>query len=150
MAAHDFRQPGSLRQTAGRCVDYLGRLAEILGAYCSWRNHAERLYVLDSVVIESVNGAARDAKCLSGPDIDLFSVHCPGCHSFNTVDSFFIMIVAMGRSCQALCARNDELECRDAATGVLPGDQEANYKCSQADDLIGRIAAEIHGRGLHV
>src|SRR5512146_455170 len=59
MAAHNFHQPGSVRQTAGRCVDYLSRLAEIFGAYCSWRNHAERLYVLDSVVIEPVDGTAR-------------------------------------------------------------------------------------------
>ena len=49
-AARTSRSDGS--------VDHLGSLAEILRTYRSGRDHAERLHVMDSVVIEPVNGAS--------------------------------------------------------------------------------------------
>src|SRR5215470_4236017 len=115
MAAHDLRQLGSVRETTRGCVDYLGRFTEILRPDCSWRNHAECLYVLASVVIEAMNGPARNAECLPRPDIDLPSVDRPGRDSVYAVNHLFVMVVAMGRSCQALCAGDKELKCRDAA-----------------------------------
>ena len=74
MAAHDLRHLRSVRRPTGRRVDHLGRLAEKLRTDRSWRDHAERLRVLASVVIEPVNGAARNAECLPWPDVNLFSV----------------------------------------------------------------------------
>jgi hypothetical protein len=61
VATHDFRQLCSVGRTTGRRVDYLGRLAEILRPYRRWRDHAERFHVMDSIVIEPVNGTARNA-----------------------------------------------------------------------------------------
>ena len=58
MAAHDFRHLYPVRRTAGRSVDHLGQLTEILRTYRSRRDHAQRLSFLGSVVIKPVNGAA--------------------------------------------------------------------------------------------
>ncbi len=117
MAAHDFRHLCSVRRTTGRCVDDFGSLPEILGAYRRGRDHAKRLRVLDSVVIEPVNGASGNAKCLPRPDVNLFPVDSPGRHSVDAVDRLFIMVVAMGRGRQALRGPGPaSLKGRNAAT----------------------------------
>ena len=59
MAVHDFRHLCSVRRTTGRRVHHLGRLAEILRTYRGWRDHAERLHISASVVIEPVDGPSR-------------------------------------------------------------------------------------------
>ena len=66
--------------------------------------------------------AAGNAERLSRPDVDLFSVDSPGRHPLDAVDGLFVMVVPMGRSRQALRARDNELKCRYAATRVLSGD----------------------------
>ena len=86
MAAHDLRHLCPVRWTTSRRVDYLGRLAEILRTYSRWRDHAERFHILDSIVIGPVNGAARNAKCLSWSDVHLFPVDGPGRHILDAVD----------------------------------------------------------------
>src|SRR5512136_2329509 len=81
VAAHDFGHLRSVWRTTSGCVDHLGSFAEILRTNRRRRDHAERLRVLDSVVVEPVNGAARNTQCLSRADVDLFSVDGPGQHS---------------------------------------------------------------------
>src|SRR5579859_1114494 len=116
VATHDFRQLCSVGWATGRRVDYLCRLPEILRSYRCRGNQAERFYLMDPMVIEPVNGAAGNAQCLSRADLNLFSIDGPGRHSLDAVDRFFVMLVAMGRSCQALRTRDNELKCRYAAT----------------------------------
>jgi transposase len=100
-------------------VDHLGSLTEILRTYHGWRDHPERLHVLNSVAIESVNGASRNAQCLPQPDMNLFFVHSPSQHSVDAVDRLLVMVVAMRWSRQALRARNYELKGRDTASRCL-------------------------------
>lgn len=93
MTAHDLRHPCSIWRSVGRCVDHLGRLAEILWTDCGRRDYAERFRVLAAIVVEPVNGAARNAECLSRPDVDWFSVNRPGQHSGGAVDRLLVMVV---------------------------------------------------------
>src|SRR5215475_7016682 len=99
IAAHDLRQLGSVRWAATRRVDYLSRLTEILWTDRSWRDHAEHFHVMDSVVIEAVDGATRNAECLSRPDVDWPSVNSPGQRSVYAVDRLLVMVMAVGGSC---------------------------------------------------
>src|SRR5829696_3630127 len=122
VAAHDLRHLRSVWRTTARRVDHLGRLPEILRTDRSWRDHANRLYVLHSMVIEPVNRAARNAECLSLCDVDLFSVDSPGQDSVEAIDRLLVMVVAMRRCRQALRAGDSELKGCDAAMRVFPGD----------------------------
>jgi hypothetical protein len=61
VAAHNFDHLRSVRRPTGSRVDHLSSLAKILRAYRGWRDHAKRLCILASVVIEPVNGASRNA-----------------------------------------------------------------------------------------
>src|SRR5690242_16930452 len=64
VAAHDLGHLRSVRRPAGRCLDYLGSLAEILWTERRRRDHAKRLHVPAAVVVEPVDGAARNAERL--------------------------------------------------------------------------------------
>ena len=126
VAAHDLRHPCSIRRTTRRRVDHLGSLAEILRTYHGWRDHAERLRFPNSVVIEPVNGASWNARCLPRSNIKLFSVHSPGQHSVDAIDRLLVMVVAMRWSRQTLRARDNEFKGRDAAGRGFSGEQEKN------------------------
>ena len=78
MSAHDLRHLGSVRRTTSRRVDYFGGLTERLRTDRGWRDHAERLYVLASVVVEPVHGAARNAECLRQLDVGICGCICVG------------------------------------------------------------------------
>ena len=125
-------------------------LAEILRTYRGWRDHAECLRVLASVVIEPVNGAPRNAKCLPRPDVDLFSVDSPGQNSVDTVDRLLVMVVAMRWRRQALRTRDTKLKGRDAAGRIVPGEQEAHRERPDTDGLVGRIDVEVDSLLCHV
>src|SRR5258708_8387358 len=119
MAAHDFGHLDSVRWPTGRRLHHLGCLAEILRTDRGWCDHAESLHVLAAVVVEAVNGAARNAEGLSRPDVDRFAVDGPGRHALEAVDRLFVMIVAVRRSRQTLRAGDREFEDGDAACRLL-------------------------------
>ena len=77
VAEHDFHQLCSVRRTIACRVDYPGRLAEELRTYRRWCDQAECPRVLDSIVIESVYRAPRNAQRLPRPDVDLFPANAP-------------------------------------------------------------------------
>src|SRR5271157_3357405 len=143
VATHDLHHLCAVRWTTCRRVDHLGRLAEILRTYRSWRNYTERLHVLACLVIEPMNGAARNAERLSRPDIDLFSIDSPSQHSVDAVDRLLVMVVAVRWHRYALRTRDHELKDRDAATRVISGKQEAHRERPEADSLVGRIDVEV-------
>ena len=126
MAAHNFYHLYAVRRAASRRVDHLGGLSEILRANRGRRDQTERRRVLLSIVVKPVNDAARNAERLSRPDVDLLPVHGPGQHSSNAVDRLFVMVMAVGRSRQALRAWNYDLKCRDVSARILAGNQKAN------------------------
>ena len=137
VAAHDFHQFCSVRRASGRGVNYLGRFPKILWTYRCWCDQAQCLRVVDSVVIEPVNGAVRDAKRLSRLDVDLFPSHGPRQYSVDAVDRLLVVIVTMRWSRQALRTRDNDLECRNAATGIISGNQETDHKRPETDHLVG-------------
>lgn len=145
MAAHDVRHLCSIRRTAGRRVDHLCSFAEKLRTYRGGRDHAERLYVLDSVVIEPVSGTSRNAQCLPWPDVNLFSVHGLGQHSVDAIDGLLKLVVAMRGCWQALGTRDHEHKGRNAASRVVPGEQEAHSERSQAIRPAQRAASTRMG-----
>ena len=143
MTAHDLRHPGAVRRPAGRCVDHLGGVAEILWPDRGRRDQAEHLHVLAAVVVEAVNGAARNAERLSRPDVEALAVHSPGQHPFDAVDRFFVVFVAVRRRRQTLRGRDRQLEQGDAPTRVVSRDQEAHTERPEMDGLVGGIDLEV-------
>src|SRR5690348_16392182 len=147
---HNLRHLLPVRRPAGRRVDHLGGFTKILRTNCGRRDHAEPFRVLAAVVVEPVNGAARNAERLPGLDFELFSVDRKCQHSVDDVDRLFVMVVAMRWRCQTLPGRNSALKNRDAAARVLSGDQEADRDRPEADGLVGRIDLEIQGLSCHL
>ena len=121
VSSHYFGHLYAVRRPASRRLDDLCSLAEILRTDRRWSNHAECPCIVDSIVIEPMNGATRNAYCLSRSDFELFSVDRPGQHPVDAVNGFFVMVVAMGRSRQALRGRDNNFKCRDAAARVFAG-----------------------------
>src|SRR5713101_1477775 len=150
MAAHDLRHLRSVRRSTACRVDHVSALAEILRTDRSWRDHAQRLHVLYSMVIEPVNGAARNAECLSRPDVDLFSVDCPDQDSVDAIDRLLVMVVAMRRCRQALRAGDSELKGRDATIRFFSGDQEAYGERPETDGFVRRIDVHVDGLPYHL
>ena len=97
------------------------------------------------MVLEPVNGAARNAECLSRPDVDLFSVDSPNQDSVDAIDRLFVMCVAMRRRRQALCTGDSELKGRDAAIRFVSGDQEAYGERPETDGFVRRIDVQVNG-----
>src|SRR6185437_4188347 len=102
MTAHDLGHLGSVRWAPGGRIDDRGGLTEKVRSDGGRRDHAERLGLPISVVLEPVHGTARDAERLAGSDLDGPSVHGPRQRAFDAVDGLFVMIVAMGWPQQAL------------------------------------------------
>jgi len=87
-----------------------GDLAEILRTNGSRSDHTQDLYIPAPVVVETVNGAARDAECLSRANIDFLCAKRPARHSFNTKNGFFVMVMAMCRRIQTVSEWDNELK----------------------------------------
>jgi hypothetical protein len=91
-----------------------------------------------------MNGAARNAERLTRPHVEGHAIHGPRQHAVDAVDRLLVVIVAVGRSLEALRTRNHQLERRDAAVRLGAGDQEAHSERSDADRLVGRVDAKVH------
>ena len=65
--AHDLNHLRAVRQAGGCGGRRLGRFAKKLRTDCGRRDRAEHLYVLTAIVVEPVNGKARNAQRLSRP-----------------------------------------------------------------------------------
>src|SRR5262245_15310276 len=62
------------QRRSGGGVDRFSRLAEELRTDRGGRDGAQSLHVLTALVVEAMNGAARDAEGLPGSDINPFAV----------------------------------------------------------------------------
>lgn len=137
VTAHDLCHLYAVGWTAGR------RLTEKLRTDRSRCDQAQRFRVLSAVVLKAVDGPTRNAKRLPWPDVNLLSLHSPCQHSFEAVNGLFVMVMAMGRTRQALRSWDHNLKRSDAASRLFSGDQEANRQRSEPDGLIGRIDIDI-------
>jgi hypothetical protein len=99
---HYFGHLYAVGKPASRRVDDLRRLAKISWTDGGRRNQAQCPRGADSIVIEPVNGAAGNAKCLSRSELEWFPVDSPGQHSVDSVNGLFVMVVTMCGSRQAL------------------------------------------------
>ena len=70
MAAHDLHHLRGIGRTPRR----LRHFKKILRTDCSGCNDAQDFHVLGAVVVEPVNGAPRNAKRLSRPNVDQLAV----------------------------------------------------------------------------
>jgi hypothetical protein len=75
----------------------------------------------------------------------LFSIDRPGQHSGDAVNRLFVVIVALRWSHQPLGARYKELKGCNRTGRVVTSDLEADSERPEANDLIGRIDAEVDG-----
>ena len=121
-------------------VDHLGRFTEERWTDRGRRDQAERLDV--GRWRRCRTDARRRGECTAPVPARPRSASCRRsrsarrrCHR----SRLFVFVVAVGRSCQALPARNDHLEGSDAAPEFSACDQEAHAEPAQADGLIGRI-----------
>src|SRR5262249_55216143 len=143
MAAHDFAHLDSVRWPTSRRLHNLGSLAEILRTDRGWRNGTEHLHISAAVVVEPVNGAARNAEGLPWPDVDPFAIYRPGQHPLDAVDRLFVVVVTVCGRRQPLRGGDCELEEGEAATRVFSRDQEAHAERPEADGLVGGIDLDV-------
>src|SRR5205085_4888540 len=132
-----------VRRPASCCGDQLGSLAEILGTDRGWSDGTERLRVVAAVVVEPMNGAARNAEGLARTNVHAVSVDGPGQHALDPVNGLFVVIVAVRRSRQTLRRGNRELEDGDTAARVVSCDQEAHGEWPETNGLVGGIDANV-------
>src|SRR5690348_5309723 len=85
MTLHDFQHLCLVGWTASRSFQQGECFAEILWADCGRRDNAERLRIRIRVVIEAMNGAARNAERFPMPDIDCSSFDGPCQGPFDAV-----------------------------------------------------------------
>src|SRR5262245_40378079 len=78
VSTHYFGHFYAVGKPASRSVDDLRGVAEILWTDCGGCNQAQCPRRADSIVIEAVNGTARNAKCLPRSELELFAVDRPG------------------------------------------------------------------------
>src|SRR4051812_43761652 len=102
MAAHDLAHLDPVRRPACGRLEQREGLAKILRTDRRRRNHAERLRVVTPEIVEPMDRTAGDAERLSRSDGDGPPVDGPGQDSREAVDRLLVMIVAVGRSRQAL------------------------------------------------
>src|SRR5689334_908932 len=96
-----------------------------------------------------MNGAARDAQCLSWRNLDRFSLDSPRQGTLEAINRFLVMIVAMSRRRQALTTANHELKCRHAASGMAAGDKKADRNGTEAERFIRRVHGKFDGLSRH-
>lgn len=67
-----------------------GGFTKILRTDCGGRDNTKCFHILVAVVVKAVNGAPRNAECLSRPNIDLFSIYSPCQDSSDPVDRLLV------------------------------------------------------------
>jgi len=120
---HHFRAIG--RATASG-VYYFGSFSEVRGAHYRGGYDGELLYILVAEIIEAVHRASGDAQRLPGTNLDGRAVNRPGKDTLDTVEDLFVGIVLVGRRRQLLPDRDENLEHRDASTGIIAGEEESD------------------------
>ena len=126
MTAEDinhFRAIG--RAAAGGC-DYFGGFSEVCGAHYRGRYDGELFHILVAEIIEAVHRASGDAQRLPGTNLDGRAVNRPGKDALNTVEYLLAGIVLVGWRRQLLPDRDENLEDRDASTGIIAGEEESD------------------------
>src|SRR5579864_881654 len=108
----------------GGGIDYFCGLSEVRGAHHRGRYDGELLRIFVAEIFEAVHRASRDAQRLPGINLDGRAVNRPGKDALDTVEDFLVGIVLVGRRCQFLSDRDDNLEHRDASAGIIAGEQE--------------------------
>src|SRR3954470_18001018 len=139
VAAHDLRHPRPVRRTPWRGIEDLCRLAKELRADRGRRDEAEGSSVLAAVVVEPMDGAARNAQCLPDADLDRLSVDGPGQHPLDAIDRLVVVVVAVSGRRQPLPARYHDFECGEAAGGLVRRQKESYGEWPEPDRLVGRI-----------
>lgn len=103
----------------------------------------KRLHILGPVVIEPMNGTARNTEGLPGANFDLHALDGPRQHACDPVNRLLVMVMAMSWSGKTLPTRDHKLKGRDASGRVLSCDQETDHERSQRDWLVGRVGADV-------
>ena len=141
MAKHDAYHSLAIRHAPSGCGDSFGALAEILRADCRRCDYAKRLRIVQLMVVEAVYSASWDAECLSPADLNFIAIDSPGEDALKSVNSLFIVKMAVGRCHEASAAFYGEFECSYAAVGVITCYEEADGEASERNCFVRRIEA---------
>src|SRR3954470_4616961 len=101
-------------------------VAEVGGAHYRGTYDGELFHILVAEIIEAVHRASGDAQRLPGTNLDGRAVNRPGKDALNTIEYLLVGIVLVGWRRQLLPDRDENLEQRDASTGIIAGEEESD------------------------
>jgi len=126
MTAEDINHFRAIGRAAAGGVYYFGSFSEVRGAHYRRGYDGELLRILVAEIIEAVHRASGDAQRLPGTNLDGRAVNRPGKDALNTVEYLLVGIVLVGRRRKLLPDRDENLEHRDASTGIIAGEEESD------------------------
>src|SRR3954468_15753245 len=126
MTAEDINHFRAIGRAAAGGGDYFGGFSEVFGAHYCRGYDGELFHILVAEIIEAVHRASGDAQRLPGTNLDGRAVNRPGKDALNTIEDLLEDIVLVGRRCQLLPDWHENLEHRDASTGIIAGEEESD------------------------
>jgi hypothetical protein len=110
MTAEDVHHFRAIGRTASGSVDYFGGLTEVGRPHNRRGYDGELFHILVAEIIEAVHRASGNAQRLPGTNLDGRAVNRPRKNSLDTIKDFFVGIVLVGRRCQLLSDRDENLK----------------------------------------
>src|SRR5271167_2842407 len=126
MTAEDVHHFCAIGRPAGGGGEYFSGFSEVRGAHYRRAYNGELYHILFPEIIEAVHRASGDAQRLPGTNLDGRAINCPGKDALDTVENLLVGIVLVGRCRKLLSDRDENLEHRDAAAGIITGEQESD------------------------
>src|SRR5438445_6053328 len=126
MSPEDLDHLGRVRWPSRGGIHDLAGFPKVGWTHDRRSDYRQLLRILRTKVVEAMDGAARDADGLAGPDLDGLAIDGPGHHTLDPVQRLLVSVVFVGWRGQLLPGRDRHFEDGDAAVGVVAGQEEAN------------------------
>jgi hypothetical protein len=110
MTAEDLRHFLAIGRVAGGSVNDFGGLAEVRGSHDRRGYDGELFHILVAEIVEAVHRTSGDAQGLSGTDLDGRAIDGPSKDAPESIENFLVGIIIVGRRCQLLPDRNENLK----------------------------------------
>src|SRR5215212_1867543 len=132
VASHHFGERYGVGRAVSCGLDDGGHLAEVVRAEDARADDREHRRVDLMVVVEAVDGSARDAQPLAPAYIGLFPIDRPGPHALKPVDRLLVTVMAVSDG-HSGCGWDVELEDCDGASRHRALEQESDRQLPDPD-----------------
>jgi hypothetical protein len=126
MTAEDINHFRAIGRAAGGGGDYFGGFSEVCGAHYRRGYDGELFHILVAEIIEAVHRASGDAQRLPRTNLEGRAVNRPGKDTLDTVKDLLVRIVFVGRRCQLLPDRDENLKHRNVSIGIITSEEKSD------------------------